>query len=121
MLTEAIRPLERLLVAGDVPTATRAKCHWGYALLAASLGRLTIARGAGYRAVELGREAGDDAEVAYGLNAVAVSEWALGDHAMAERAHRDAIALLEQLGDPWGLAVCKVLLGRTLFDRGDTG
>jgi tetratricopeptide (TPR) repeat protein len=70
--------------------------------------------------VELGRQAGDDAEVAYGLNAVAVSEWALGDHHTAERAHRDAIALLERIDDPWGLAVCKVLLARTLFDRGDT-
>ena len=120
MLTEAIRPLERLLAAEDIPTTTRARCHWGYALLAASLGQLTTARAAGYRAVELGREAGDDAEIAYGLNAVAVSEWALGDHETAERAHRDAIALLEPLGDPWGLAVCKVLLARTLFDRGDT-
>jgi predicted ATPase len=119
MLTEAVHPLERLLTAEDVPTAARAKCHWGYALLAASLGRLTTARTAGYRAVELGREAGDDTEVAYGLNAVAVSEWALGDHDTAERAHRDAIALLEPIGDPWGLAVCTVLLARTLFDRAD--
>jgi hypothetical protein len=66
MLAEAIRPLERLLVAEDIPTAIRAKCHWGYALLAASLGQLTTARTAGYRAVELGRQAGDDAEVAPG-------------------------------------------------------
>jgi predicted ATPase/DNA-binding SARP family transcriptional activator len=120
MLTEAIRPLARLLPAEDIPTATRAKCHWGYALLAASLGELTTARTAGYRAVELGREAGDDAEVAYGLNAVAVSEWALGDHSRSESAHCEAIALFEQIGDAWGLAVCKVLLARTLFDRGDT-
>jgi predicted ATPase/DNA-binding SARP family transcriptional activator len=120
MLTEAIRPLERLLADDDIPTATRAKCHWGYALLAASLGQLTTARTAAYRAVELGREAGDDGEIAYGLNAVAVTEWALGNHDWSESAHRDAITLLEQMGDPWGLAVCKVLLARTLFDRGDT-
>jgi tetratricopeptide (TPR) repeat protein len=119
MLTEAIRPLARLLPAEDVPTATRAKCHWGYALLAASLGQLTTARTAGYQAVELARAAGDDAEVAYGLNAVAVSEWALGDHGRSESAHREAIALLEQTGDAWGLAVCRVLLARTLFDSGD--
>jgi tetratricopeptide (TPR) repeat protein len=69
--------------------------------------------------VELAREAGDAAEVAYGLNAVAVSEWALGDHGRSEHAHRQAIALLEQTGDAWGLAVCRVLLARTLFDSGD--
>ena len=36
-----------------------AKCLWGYALLAASLGRLETARDAGYRAAELGRPCDD--------------------------------------------------------------
>jgi hypothetical protein len=34
-------------------------------------------------------------------------------------AHREAILLLEKVDDPWGLAVCNVLLARTLFDLGD--
>ena len=49
MLTEAIQHLEGLIEVDDVPPASRAKCLWGYALLAASLGRLETARDAGYR------------------------------------------------------------------------
>ena len=51
MLTEAIQHLERLIEIDDVPPPTRAKCLWGYALLASSLGRLETARAAAYRAV----------------------------------------------------------------------
>ena len=62
---------------------------------------------------------GDDANAAYGFNAATVAEWALGNHARSLDAHREAIALLEPLGDAWGLAVCNVLQARTLFDLGD--
>ena len=55
MLTEAIQHLERLIEIDDVPPPTRAKCLWGYALLASSLGRLETARAAAYRAVACGR------------------------------------------------------------------
>jgi predicted ATPase/DNA-binding SARP family transcriptional activator len=118
MLTEAIAHLERLVEWDDVPPPIRAKCLWGYALLAASLGRLETAREAGYRAADVARPY-DDAGTAYGLNAAAVAEWALGNHEQSLHAHRDAIELLEKLDDPWGLAVCHVLLARTLFDLGD--
>jgi tetratricopeptide (TPR) repeat protein len=121
MLAEAIEHLERLVDVEDLPPHIRAKCLWGYALLAASLGRLETARDAGYRAAELGRSGGDAPDAAYGLNAAAVAEWALGNHERSLDAHGDAVALLERLGDPWGLAVCKVLQARTLFDLGDTG
>lgn len=120
MLAEAIQHLERLVEADDLPPSIRARCLWGYALLAASLGRLETARDAGYRAAGLGRSCGDNADAAYGLNAAAVAEWALGNHARSLEAHREAVALLEPLGDPWGLAVCNVLQARTLFDLGDS-
>ena len=55
MLTEAIQHLERLVDVADVPPPIRARCLWGYALLAASLGRLETARDAGYRAAEVAR------------------------------------------------------------------
>ncbi len=55
MLTEAIEHLERLVEVETVPPSTRARCVWGYALLAASLGRLETARDAGYLAADLGR------------------------------------------------------------------
>ena len=118
MLTEAIEHLERLVDLDELPPPTRARCLWGYALLAASLGRLETARDAGYRAAEVGRS-GDDTARAYGLNAAAVAEWALGHHERSLYAHREALTLLEKLDDPWGLAVCNVLLARTLFDLGD--
>ncbi|HEX4980744.1 MAG TPA: BTAD domain-containing putative transcriptional regulator [Ilumatobacteraceae bacterium] len=118
MLTEAIQHLERLVDVADVAPPVRARCLWGYALLAASLGRLETARDAGYRAAEVAR-AWDDAGIAYGLNAAAVAEWALGNHERSLDAHREAIALLDKLDDRWGLAVCNVLLARTLFDVGD--
>ena len=118
MLTEAIQHLERLVDVADVPPPIRARCLWGYALLAASLGRLETARDAGYRAAEVARGC-DDTGVAYGLNAAAVAEWALGNHERSVDAHREAIALLDKLDDRWGLAVCNVLLARTLFDVGN--
>ena len=46
----------------------------------------------------------DDAGAAYGLNAVAVAEWALGNDRSLD-AHREALALLDTLDDPWGQAV----------------
>ena len=73
MLTEAIEHLERLVEVETVPPSTRARCVWGYALLAASLGRLETARDAGYLAADLGRRAADPIGTAYGLNAAAVA------------------------------------------------
>ncbi|HEX7168070.1 MAG TPA: BTAD domain-containing putative transcriptional regulator [Acidimicrobiales bacterium] len=121
MLTEAIEHLERLLRSENIPAATRARCEWGYALLAASLGRLETARLSGYRAAELGRDAHDVAATGYGLNAAAVAEWALGHHDHSLRAHAEAIELLAKIEDQWGLAICKVLQARTLFDQRDAG
>jgi predicted ATPase/DNA-binding SARP family transcriptional activator len=120
MLAEAVQHLERLVEVEDMPPQTRAKCLWGYALLAASLGQLETARIVGYRAAELGRSCGDATNAAYGLNAAAVAEWALGNHARSLDAHREAVALFDPLGDAWGLAVCNVLQARTLFDLGDS-
>ena len=119
MLDEAIQHLERLVSFDDVPPVTRAKCLWGYGLLAASLGRLDTARDAGYLAVDLARACGDTVATAYGLNAAAVAEWALGNHEQSLHAHVEAIRLLEKTDDLWGLAVCKVLQARTLFDQHD--
>jgi predicted ATPase/DNA-binding SARP family transcriptional activator len=117
MLTEAIDHLERLVDIEDVPPAIRSRCLWGYALLAASLGRLETARDAGYLAADLGRRGDDDLGTAYGLNAAAVAEWALGQHDLSLRAHDQAIELLARIEDQWGLAICKVLQARTLFDQ----
>ena len=121
MLTEAIDHLERLVDIEDMPPAIRARCLWGYALLAASLGRLETARDAGYLAADLGRRGDDPLGTAYGLNAAAVAEWALGQHELSLQAHAEAIELLAKVEDQWGLAICKVLQARTLFDQHAAG
>jgi tetratricopeptide (TPR) repeat protein len=59
--------------------------------------------------------------MAYGLNAVAVASWAQGDHEQSLAAHAEAVLLVEEIHDQWGLALCKVLQARTLFDLGDPG
>jgi hypothetical protein len=69
-------------------------------------------------AVLLGRAADDPVGAAYGLNA-AVAQWALGEHDRSLQAHAEAIDLLTPVGDEWGLAICKVLRARTLFDLRD--
>jgi predicted ATPase/DNA-binding SARP family transcriptional activator len=119
MLTEAIDQLERLVNVEDIPPATRARCLWGYALLAASLGRLETARDAGYLGADLARRGDDPLGRAYGLNAAAVAEWALGQPKLSLQAHAEAIDLLAEAEDQWGLATCKVLQARTLFDQRD--
>ncbi|HEY5876663.1 MAG TPA: BTAD domain-containing putative transcriptional regulator, partial [Ilumatobacteraceae bacterium] len=117
MLTEAIDHLERLVDIDDIPPAIRSRCLWGYALLAASLGRLETARDAGYLGADLARRGDDPSGIAYGLNAAAVAEWALGQHDLSLQAHAEAIDLLAKVEDQWGLAICKVLQARTLFDQ----
>jgi len=119
MLSEAVQQLERLVRADGLPPSIQARCLWGYGLLAASLGRLETARDAGHRAAELASAVGDHSTAGYGLNAAAVAEWALGNHASSLAAHRAAIELFERGNDRWGLAVCTVLQARTLLDQDD--
>ncbi len=119
MLSEAIRYLERAVEAKGLPALVRAKALWGFGLLAASLGQLQRARDAGAESAALGREAGDDAATGCGLNAFAVAEWALGNHAAAAAAHDEAIQLFTRADDSWGLALCKVLRARTAIDLAD--
>ena len=119
MLDEAVHHLERAATAGPIPPLVRSKALWGLALLAASLGRLDQARRVAAESAALARAAGDDVACAYGLNALAVAEWALGDLEAAARAHDEAIARLEPTGDLWGLGVCQSLRARTALDAGD--
>jgi len=118
-LGEAIRHLERAVATPDLPPLVRAKALWGYALLAASLGELERARDAGAESAGLGRAAGDDATTGYGLNARAVAEWALGNHAAAAATHDEAIGCFARVDDAWGTAICTVLRARTALDQGD--
>src|SRR5204862_7684113 len=79
-LSEAIHHLERATEASGVSPLVRSKALWGLALLAASLGELERARDATAQSVALARQEDDPEATGYGLNALAVAEWALGNH-----------------------------------------
>ena len=119
MLDEAIDYLERAVAHTEVPPLVRSKALWGYGLLAASLGRLDLARQAGTESAALARAVSDAVGCARGLNTVAVAEWALGNLEAAGQAHDEAISLLQSTGDLWGLGVCTALRARTALDAGD--
>ncbi len=119
MLDEAIQHLERALASPGLTALVRAKVLWGLGLVTASLGELERAREAGADSTALARDAGDDAALGYGLNALAVAEWALGDLPAAADAHDEAIQRFEAAGDGWGRAVCMVLRARTAHDAGE--
>jgi predicted ATPase len=119
MLDEAMDYLERATARTEVPPLVRSKALWGLALLAASLGHLERARGAGAESAEIARVVGDPVRRARGLNALAVAAWAQGDLGAAARAHDEAISLLEGTDDLWGPGVCLALRARTALDAGD--
>lgn len=100
----------------NAPPAARAKVLWGYSLLVASLGDLDEALDAGRRSTDLAREAGDDAAIGAGLNAVAVAQWALGDIAGSIASHDEAIDRFVAANDIWGESVCRTLRARTALD-----
>ena len=100
----------------DAPSAARARVLWGYSLLVASLGDLDEALAAGRLSTELAREAGDDAAIGAGLNAVAVAQWALGDIAGSIISHDEAIERFVAADDIWGESVCRTLRARTALD-----
>ncbi len=121
MLDEALSHLAPIIADGALPPRLAARCHWGYALVLASLGRLIAAREIAARGVSLARDVGD--EVVYGscLNALAVAQWALGDHNASAAAHEEAIPLFVAKNDVWGEAICRVLRARTALDAGEPG
>ncbi len=118
MLTEADRELERVLGFADLPPRERSKLLWGLSLVASSLGQTARSESLAREGVACGRSAGDIAQTAYGLNALAVVQWAVGDLESSQSTRDEAIALFEQTEARWGLAVCRVLQTRTAVDRG---
>jgi predicted ATPase/DNA-binding SARP family transcriptional activator len=119
MLAEACRRLEQVLAFDDLPPAVRGKAVWGLALLAASLGELERAQSLATESTDLGRQSGDLVVTGCGLNALAVTEWALGDLEGARRTRDESIAAFAAAGHEWGLALCRVLQARTAIDQGD--
>ena len=119
MLTEAIQHLERLVDIDDVPPPIRAKCLWGYALLAASLGRLETARDAGYRAARPRSPLRRRRQPPTGSTPPPSPSGRSATTSDRSRPTARRSALLDKLDDRWGLAVCHVLQARTLFDLDD--
>lgn len=119
MLGEADRQLERVLGFDDLPPRERSKVLWSLALLASSLGQVGRAEGFARESVACGRQARDPVQRAYGLNALAVVQWAHGDLDGSEASRTEAISLFRENNDVWGLAVSQVLRARTAIDRDD--
>jgi predicted ATPase/DNA-binding SARP family transcriptional activator len=119
MLDEARRRLEQVLSFDDLPPAVRGKATWGLALLEASLGELELARDLALHAVELGRRSGDPVVTGCGLNALAVSQWALGELELSVGTRDAALAAFVEGNDEWGIALCRVLRARTAIDLDD--
>jgi predicted ATPase/DNA-binding SARP family transcriptional activator len=120
LLTEACTQHEAVLAFPDVPLRARAKVAWGLALVVASLGDLRRAAALAGEAITHARDADAPIQVAYGLNALAVAQWGLGELDAAESSRDEAIAIFDEHDELWGAAVSRVLRGRTALDRDDS-
>jgi predicted ATPase/DNA-binding SARP family transcriptional activator len=119
MLAEACSRLDQVLAFDNLPPAVRGKAVWSRSLLAASLGELESARELAEEAVGLGRSSGDLVVVGCALNALAVTQWALGDLESSTRTRQESLAAFETVDHQWGTALCKVLRARTAIDLAD--
>ena len=119
MLADACQQLERVLEFTELPGRRRSKVLWSLALIVASTGELERAKELASEGVELGRRAADDVQTGCSLNALAVAEWALGDFDRSTESRQEALRLFDAAGDPWGAALCRVLLARTAIDTRD--
>jgi predicted ATPase/DNA-binding SARP family transcriptional activator len=119
MLAEACSRLDQVLAFDDLPPAVRGKALWSRALLAASLGELDAALELAEDAVVSGRNSDDQVVVGCGLNALAVTQWALGDLEASSRARDESLAAFESVEHRWGIALCQVLRARTAIDLAD--
>jgi predicted ATPase/DNA-binding SARP family transcriptional activator len=119
MLAEACSRLDQVLAFDSLPSAVRGKAVWSRALLAASLGELESAHELAEEAVALGRSSGEPVVVGCGLNALSVTQWALGDLEASTRTREESLAAFETVDDKWGIALCRVLRARTAIDLDD--
>jgi predicted ATPase/DNA-binding SARP family transcriptional activator len=117
MLEEADRQLERVLEFSDLPPVERSKILWSLALLESSLGRMDRAGKLAVESVQCARVSGDTIQTGFGLNALAVVQWATGDYESSAAIHAEAIALFTETNEAWGLAVASVLRTRTSIDQ----
>lgn len=116
-LADACTQLDTVLAFADLPDRQRAKLSSGLALVVASLGELRRAEHLARCAIASGERVGDSVQVGFGLNALAVAQWGLGDLDGADASRDEAIRLFDEASDPWGAAVSRVLRGRTAVDR----
>jgi predicted ATPase/DNA-binding SARP family transcriptional activator len=124
MLAEAVDLADRAAALTGLSPLARAKVLTSASLLAASLGRLEVARPWAAEAAARADEAGDTFAAARALHALAITAWAVGDFDAASAAHDRAIAGLSGRTEPWvlgRLGLCMAMRARTARDAGDTG
>ena len=119
MLAEACHRLDQVLDFDDLPPDVRGKVLWCRALLAASLGELERAGAWAQESVDLGRRSGDQIVIGCGLNALAVTQWALGDMETSTRTREESLAAFSRADHQWGIALCRVLQSRTAIDQAE--
>jgi hypothetical protein len=120
-LAEACHRLDQVLDFDGLPPDVRGKVLWSRALLAASLGELARAAAWAHESVDLGRRSGDQVVLGCGLNALAVTQWALGEMEASTRTREQSLAAFSRADHQWGIALCRVLQSRTAIDQAEPG
>jgi predicted ATPase/class 3 adenylate cyclase len=116
---ELRRVLNSALARGDPSAATlgRARALLSTAILAGMQGDIKTALAPAGEAVQLLRALGQKHELAYALGNMARAT--VGDPAISGPALRESRALLEEVGDEWGIATMLFVMGDAALDRGD--
>lgn len=103
---EAVAHYRLVLEQGDAfPRSERAELFEGYAVECYTVGDSNDAVAAQRAAIGLRREVGDDGAVGAGLRWLSRMHWWNGERGAAETVAREAVAVLERLGDPRLLAI----------------
>jgi ATP/maltotriose-dependent transcriptional regulator MalT len=119
-LTEARGRLERLLAkSGDTPVGVRAKGLTGLGTMAYDQGDMPHALAFHEEALDLYRELGDQAGIAFALNNLGGHADRQGAYEQATEYYEEALDLYRELGDSRGMAIVFNNLGNKVRDQGD--
>jgi len=83
------------------------------------LGEIRRAVAAGEQALEIARAVGARRLEGYALGGLACAQAAQGQGSQAATTFAEATALLSEVGDRWGVAMCQWQAGLTLHQQGD--
>ena len=114
------RLLERTLQLSGLPDVEHAALQRYLGKVQRSMGDVEAAGACFARSREIAERVGDRAGVARAVYELALQARQRGDYATCLTLLQDSIALLERLGDEWGLASALALMGGLKWLMGDT-